>query len=342
MKKLLNTLYITEPLCYLSKDGENIVIKIDEKEVKRLPIHILQGLICFNYNGVSPGVIKLCAKHNISLALMTPNGELCGRFVGKTNGNVHLRRQQYQWADDSEISFGIAKNIIASKLSNSKKILQRTLRDYREKLDIVLLESVIADFNAGLAKLEQINDKESLRGIEGELARKYFSCFNQMILQQKSDFIFNGREKRPPKDKINALLSYMYSILTYEIQSALESVGLDSYVGYLHTDRSGRASLALDIIEEFRAYLVDRFVLSLINKKEIQAKHFELKENGSVLLTKDGKSIVLTKWQKRKQNEIMHPFLAEKCPLGLLPHIQAMLLARYIRGDIDGYPPFLL
>ncbi len=342
MKKLLNTLYITNELCYLSKDGENIVIKIDDKEVKRLPIHILQGIICFNYNGVSPGVIKLCSNNNISLALMTPRGDMCGRFVGKTNGNVHLRREQYRWADDEEISLLIAKNIILSKLSNSKKILQRLIRDHSEKVDCEVLDVTIKDFKLAIIRVDKCVNKDTLRGIEGEMARKYFSCFDQLILKQKDDFIFRGREKRPPKDRINAMLSYMYSILTYEIQSALEAVGLDSYVGFFHTDRSGRASLALDIIEEFRAYLVDRFVVSLINKKEISKKHFETKENGSVLLTKDGKQIILTKWQKRKQEEINHPFLEEKCPIGLLPHLQALLLARHIRGDIDSYPPFFI
>ncbi len=342
MKKLLNTLYITNELCYLSKDGENIVIKIDDKEVKRLPIHILQGVICFNYNGVSPGVIRLCSDNNISLAIMSPKGELCGRFVGKTNGNVHLRRTHYRWADDIEIALGISKNIMVSKLSNSKKILQRLIRDHSDKIDVDFVREIIDDFNASIKTVDLCRDKDTLRGIEGEIARKYFSCFNQLILKQKDDFVFLKREKRPPKDRINAMLSYMYSILTYEIQSALESVGLDSYVGFFHTDRSGRASLALDIIEEFRAYLVDRFVITLINKKEILPKHFEKKENGSVLITKEGKQIILTKWQKRKQEEIVHPFLKEKCPIGLLPHIQALLMARYIRGDIEEYPPFLL
>ncbi len=342
MKKLLNTLYVTNELCYLSKDGENIVIKIDDKEVKRLPIHILQGVICFNYNGVSAGVIKLCTENNISLAIMNPRGELCGRFVGKTNGNVYLRREQYRWADNENISLTIAQNIIVAKLSNSKKVLQRLCRDHGEKINKEIILGVVEDCKKAIENVYNTADKESLRGIEGEIARKYFGCFNELILKQKDEFVFIGRNKRPPMDRINAMLSFVYSILTYEIQSALEAVGLDSYVGFFHTDRSGRASLALDIIEEFRAYMVDRFVVSLINKMEITPKHFEIKENGSVLFTREGKQILIMKWQKRKQEEIMHPFLNEKCPIGLLPHLQAMLLARYIRGDIDDYPPFLM
>ncbi len=342
MKKLLNTLYVTNELAYLSKDGENILIKVDDKVVKRLPIHILQGLICFNYNGVSPGVIRLCNEHNISLALMTPNGELCGRFVGKTNGNVYLRRSQYRLADDYEFSLDMAKSFILAKLSNSRKVLQRLIRDHGERINIGLVKGGVDDFAVALTRVKDCDNKDSLRGIEGEMARVYFSCFNELVLKQKDDFTFIAREKRPPKDRLNAMLSYVYTILTYEIASALEAVGLDAYVGFFHTDRSGRVSLALDIIEEFRAYMVDRFVLSLINRQEIAAKHFEIKENGAVLLTKEGKSIILTKWQARKQEEIRHPFLEESCPIGLLPHLQSMLLARYIRGDIEAYPPFLM
>ncbi len=342
MKKLLNTLYITNELCYLAKDGENILVKIDGKEVKRFPIHILEGVVCFSYNGISPSVIRLCTTNNVQIAIMTTSGDLCGRFVGKTNGNVYLRRTQYRWADDEYISLVISKSVILAKLSNSKKILQRLLRDHREKVDNQLVEKVIKDFVLAINNISDVTDKDSLRGIEGEMARKYFSCFNELILKQKDVFVFTSREKRPPKDMINSLLSYMYTILTYEIQSALEGVGLDSYVGFFHTDRPGRPSLALDIIEEFRAYLVDRFVISLINKLEIKEKHFEIKENGSVILTKEGKNVIITKWQKRKQEEIVHPFLKEKCQVGLLVHIQASLMARYIRGDIDDYPPFLI
>jgi CRISPR-associated protein Cas1 len=341
MKKLLNTLYITNELCYLSKVGENIVIKIDDKEVKRLPIHILEGIICFNYNGVSPGVIKLCNENNVQLALMDPFGKLCGRFIGVSKGNVLLRREQYRIADD-ERSLSVAKNMILAKLTNSRRVLLRLIRDHKEKVNDVYINEVCESIKMQMERISEITDKDSLRGVEGEVARKYFSCFEAMILQQKEDFYFTNRNKRPPTDNVNALLSYMYSILSYDMLSALEAVGLDSYVGVFHTDRPGRASLALDMIEELRAYMVDRFVLSLINKRQIFNKHFEKKENGAILLNKEGKNIIFTQWQERKQQEIMHPFIKENCPIGLIPHIQAQLLARYIRGDLETYPPFFM
>lgn len=342
MRKLLNTLYITDELCYLSKDGENIVIKKDDKEIKRLPIHILEGIICFNYNGVSPGTMRLCNENNISITFLTPTGRLCGRFTGKTNGNVYLRRTQYRYADNEEISLKLAKQFITGKMINSRKVLKRLIRDHGEKVDVNKINSVSEDLLSKIKNIETIQNKDSLRGIEGEGARKYFNCFDEMILQQKEDFYFNGRNKRPPMDNVNALLSYLYSILTYEIQSALESVGLDSYVGFFHTDRPGRASLALDMIEELRSYMVDRFVITMINKKQITKGNFIKKENGSVIMDDDGRKIILTAWQDRKREEIIHPFLKEKIMIGLIPYVQAQLLARYIRGDLDEYPPYLI
>jgi CRISPR-associated protein Cas1 len=342
MRKLLNTLYITDELCYLSKDGENIVIKKDDKEIKRLPIHILEGIICFNYNGVSPGTMRLCNENNISITFLTPTGRLCGRFTGKTNGNVYLRRTQYRYADNEDISLELAKQFIAGKMINSRKVLKRVIRDHGEKVDVNKINSVCEDLLSKIKSIETIQNKDTLRGIEGDGARKYFSCFDEMILQQKEDFYFNGRNKRPPMDNVNALLSYLYSILTYEIQSALESVGLDSYVGFFHTDRPGRASLALDVIEELRSYMVDRFVITMINKKQVAKGNFIKKENGSVIMDDDGRKIILTAWQDRKREEITHPFLKEKIMIGLIPYAQAQLLARYIRGDLDEYPPFLI
>lgn len=342
MRKLLNTLYITNDLCYLSKDRENIVITIDNKEVKRFPIHILEGIICFNYNGVSPGVMKLCNENYISIAFLTPYGKFCGRVVGKTNGNVHLRREQYRIADNDEISLKISKNFIIGKLSNSRKILMRAIRDHKEKMNVEEIQKTVDELMDQIKKIENIENKDSLRGIEGESARNYFGNFNQMILSQKNDFVFNSRNRRPPKDKVNALLSFLYTLLTYDVQSALESVGLDSYVGFFHSDRPGRAGLALDMMEEIRAYMVDRLVLTLINRKQIDSKGFDEKENGSVLLNEKGRNIVIEAWQKKKQEEIVHPYIDEKINIGLLPYVQSQLLARYIRGDIDEYPPFLI
>lgn len=342
MRKLLNTLYITNKLCYLSKDRENIVITIDDKEVKRFPIHILEGVICFNYNGISPGVIRLCNENHISIAILTPYGKFCGRFIGKTNGNVYLRREQYRIADDEEKSLKVSKNFIIGKLNNSRKILMRLIRDHKEKINSEKVQKTVDNLMEQIKKIQTVNNKDSLRGIEGESARNYFSNFSEMILSQKEHFIFNERNKRPPKDRVNALLSFLYSLLTYEVQSALESVGLDSYVGFFHTDRPGRAGMALDMMEELRAYMVDRLAITLINRKQIDSRGFEKKENESVLLNEKGRNIVIEAWQKKKQEEIMHPYIEEKISIGLLPYVQAQLLARYIRGDINEYPPFLL
>lgn len=342
MRKLLNTLYITNKHCYVSRDRENIVISVEKKIVKRFPIHILEGIICFNYNGASPGIIKLCAEHNISIAFLTPSGRLCGRFVGKTNGNVFLRREQYRIADDKTLSLGIARNMIYAKLINSRTVLHRLIRDHKEKIDADKITISAQKIFTQIQKLETVQDADALRGIEGDCAREYFGCFNAMILQQQDDFYFNERIKRPPKDNVNAMLSFFYSVLTYDIQSALESVGLDSYVGFLHTDRPGRPSLALDMIEELRAYLVDRFVITCINKRIVDPQCFQTKENETVLLNDKGRQRMLDAWQKRKQEEIRHPFLQENVKIGLLPFVQAQLLSRYIRGDIEAYPPFVI
>ncbi len=340
MRKLLNTLYITSEDSYLHRDGENLVIKKDGEVLRRFPIHILEGVVCFNYSGASPGAIKLCNDNNISLALLSPNGQFYGRFIGKANGNVLLRREQYRMADDWR-ALDIGKNVIISKLSNSRKILMRLIRDHSSQVDADKIQLVVDKLMIQIEKIGNISDSESLRGIEGEAARDYFRCFDSMILQQKSDFYFRERSRRPPMDRVNAMLSFFYSILTYEIVSALEVVGLDSYVGFLHTDRPGRPSLALDLIEEFRAYIVDRFVLTCINKRIVDAGCFIIKENESVLLTDTGRAKMLDAWQKRKNEEITHPFLEEKVKIGLLPYVQAQLLARHVRGDLKEYPPFL-
>ncbi len=342
MKKLLNTLYITNSDYYLIKEGENVVVKNDVEVIKRFPIHILENIVCFNYTGASSGVIKLCNENNVSLSMLSPNGSFCGRFCGKQNGNVLLRRMQYRIADNEVQSLLISKNMIIAKLNNTKKILSRLLRDHPLKVDEFKLKDVISRFEEHIKNIEIITNMDSLRGIEGEAAKRYFDCFNDLILQQKEEFRFNGRTKRPPMDNVNALLSFFYSILTVEITSSLEVVGLDSYVGFFHTDRPGRSSLSLDLIEEFRAYLVDRFVLSLINKKIITKNDFIYQENGSVLLNDKGRSKSLEAWQARKNEEIIHPFLKEKVKIGLLPYIQSCLLAKTIRFEIEEYPPFMI
>lgn len=341
MRKLLNTLYITQEDYYLSRERDNIVIKQDGKVVNRFPYRIIENIICFSYLGASPSLVQLCNENNISLSYLTPNGKFCGRFVGKTNGNVLLRREQYRIADDDLRSIEYAKRSLLAKISNSRKYVLRFKRDHREKIDEDLFASVDKELLNIIELIKQVEDKDSLRGIEGNAANTYFRVFNDFALVNKDDFQFKGRTKRPPLDCVNAMLSFGYSLLTNECQSALETVGLDSYVGFFHTDRPGRASMALDLVEEFRSYIVDRFVFSLINKRQIVRKHFDIKENGSVFLNDKGRSTFIKEWQARKQIEVIHPFINEKVKLMLLPYVQAQLLAKTIRDDLPSYPPFM-
>ena len=341
MKKLLNTLYVTSENSYLALDGENVVVLDGQREVGRLPLHNLEGIVSFGYRGTSPALMGACADRNISLCYLTPQGKFLARISGKIRGNVLLRQQQYDSSRDEKISLGIAKNCILGKVYNARWVLERTVRDHSLQVDTDRMKKASEFLKNSLEQIQNCSSKEQLRGYEGEAASVYFSVFDQMILQQKKEFSFQGRNKRPPMDNINALLSFIYTLLTNNIVSALECVGLDPYVGYLHTDRPGRASLALDLIEEFRAVLADRFVLSLINKKIISGKGFVQKENGAVLMNEELRKKILTEWQNKKKESITHPFLKEKVEWGMVPYVQAMLLARYLRGDLDGYPVFL-
>ncbi|MCK1253079.1 type I-C CRISPR-associated endonuclease Cas1c [Streptococcus uberis] len=341
MKKLLNTLYLTQENFYLTRERDNIVIKQEGEVIQRFPYRIIDGIVCFSYLGASPSLIKLCAEQNINLSFHLPQGQFCGRFVGPANGNVLLRREHYRVADNEQ-SIEYAKRFILAKVSNTRKYLLRFKRDHRERVDLNLFEEVNTELTWALEKVQAAQDKETLLGIEGQAANQYFRLFNDFVLTDKETFSFNGRSRRPPLDCVNALLSFGYSMLTYECQSALEAVGLDSYVGFFHTDRPGRASLALDLVEEFRAYIVDRFVFSLINRGQLTKKDFEIKENGSVLLTDKGRATFIDAWQKRKHTEVEHPYTKEKVKLMLLPYVQAQLLAKAIRGDLDSYPPFLV
>lgn len=341
MKKLLNTLYLTQEDFYLTRERDNIVIKQDGKIVSRFPFRIIDGIVCFSYLGASPSLIDLCSQNNINLSFHTPQGRFCGRFVGSTNGNVLLRREHYRIADN-DVSLEYAKRFMLAKVSNSRKYLIRFRRDHRDRIDSRLFEEINTELTWALENIQTASDKESLLGIEGQAANQYFRAFNDLVLSDKDTFYFNGRSRRPPQDCINALLSFGYSLLTYECQSALEAVGLDSYVGFYHTDRPGRASLALDLVEEFRSFIVDRFVFSLINKGQLSRKHFDIKETGSVLLTEKGRAIFIETWQKRKHVEVEHPFTKEKVKMMLLPYVQAQLLVKVIRGELDSYPPFLI
>ncbi len=341
MKKLLNTLYVTSENSYLSLDGENIVVFEDKKEVGRLPLHNLEGIVSFGYRGTSPALMGACADRNISLCYVTPQGKFLAKVTGKIKGNVILRQQQYESSRDKEISLSIAKNCITGKIYNARWVLERAVRDHSLQINTDQVKTASVHLKQSLEYIRNSQSKEQLRGYEGEAASIYFGVFNELILQQKKDFVFCGRNKRPPLDNINAMLSFVYTLLTNQIASALECVGLDPYIGYLHTERPGRVSLALDLIEELRAPLADRFVLSLINKKVITRKNFKTKENGAVIMDDEARKRLLTEWQNRKKETITHPFLKEKIEWGMVPYVQAMLLARYLRGDLDGYPVFL-
>lgn len=341
MKKLLNTLYITTPDRYLSLDGENVVISADRQEIGRVPLHNLERIMIFGGAGASPALMGKCVSECRELVFMSRFGKFLARVEGEVNGNVLLRRKQYRVADNPEQSLNIARNIIAAKLYNSRWVLERTIRDHSLRIDTELFKSKSIYLKDAINNAMSAENIESLRGIEGEAASVYFSVFDDMILQQKDDFKFGGRSRRPPLDCVNAMLSFAYSLCTGMCTSALEAVGLDAYVGFMHTDRPGRRSLALDLLEEFRAIMCDRFVLTMINKRIISPNHFDMREDGAVLLNDEGRRAVLTAWQNRKDEEIKHPFLDEKVQWGMIPYAQALLLARYLRGDLDTYPPFL-
>lgn len=341
MKRLLNTLYIITPGRYLSLDGENVVISEDRTEISRVPLHNLESIIAFGAAGVSPALMGKCVSDGRELVMMSRSGGFLARVEGEISGNVLLKRTQYHTADDPEKSLAIAKNIIAAKISNDRWVLDRMVRDHSMRVDAELFERKSGFLRNSSQAAMLAKDADTLRGIEGEASVTYFSVFDDMILQQKEDFRFKGRNRRPPLDRVNALLSFAYTFAMNMCCSALESVGLDPYVGFFHTDRPGRRSLALDLVEEFRAPMCDRFVLTLINRKMIDGKAFIEQESGAVLLNENGRRTFLTAWQTRKDEVITHPFLKEKVQWGMLPYVQALLLARYLRGDLDAYPPFL-
>ncbi|GAB1402013.1 type I-C CRISPR-associated endonuclease Cas1c [Elusimicrobiota bacterium] len=325
----------------MSLDGENVVIIKDNNELGRVPLHNLEGIVVFGYTGASPALMGSCAKHNISLCFMTQYGKFLSRISGEVRGNVTLRKTQYFLSEKKEESIKIARNFIVGKIYNSRWVIERAVRDHSMRVDVQKLKDVSDSLKKSIDMAVVCEDHEVLRGIEGEAAKLYFSVFNDLILQQKEHFSFNGRNKRPPLDNVNALLSFAYTLLTNNIVSALETVGLDPYVGFMHTDRPGRVSLALDLLEELRSVFADRFVISLINKKMISSDGFIKKENGAIIMDDDTKKIFLSAYQEKKQEKITHPFLEEKIEWGMVPYVQSLLLARFIRGDIGEYPPFL-
>ncbi|RCX20106.1 CRISPR-associated Cas1 family protein [Anaerobacterium chartisolvens] len=341
MRKLLNTLYIITPDNYLALDGETVLIRKNEETVKRLPLHNLEAIVTFGYTGASPALMGACAKRSIDLSFLTPSGRFLARVVGESRGNVTLRKEQYRISDSEEKSCAVARNFIIGKIYNAKWILERAARDHGMRLDAERLKKVSSMLTKKLEEVVYCGELEQLRGIEGNAANMYFGEFDGLILQQRESFYFNGRNKRPPTDNVNALLSFTYTLLARDCAAALEAVGLDAYVGFLHRDRPGRASLALDLMEELRCLVADRFVLSLINKKAINGEGFVKRENGAVIMEDETRKTVLAAWQERKREQMTHPFLDEKVEWGLVPYVQATLLARFLRGDLDEYPPLM-
>ncbi|MCS7060545.1 MAG: type I-C CRISPR-associated endonuclease Cas1c [Anaerolineae bacterium] len=340
MKQLSNVLYITSPEVYLALDGENIVVKRDEHTSTRLPLHNIENVVCFNWQGASPALMAACAERGIGLAFLTPNGFFQGRVQGRVRGNVLLRRHQYRVSENQAHSIPIAASFLIGKVYNCRKVIERALRDHGMLIDKEKLSKTSAVLRDVLGKLPACRSTAELMAFEGSAAKAYFGVFDQLILHQKEDFHFEERSRRPPLDNMNALLSFLYALLTNEAVSALEAVGLDPYIGFLHADRPGRPALALDLMEELRPVFADRLALSLVNRRQVNGKGFTRKESGGVLMDDDTRKVVLSAWQERKKEEITHPFLNERIPFGLVPHVQALLLARHLRGDLDAYPPF--
>lgn len=341
MKRHLNTLFVTTQGSYLQKEGETIVVKVENEKRLQLPIHTIGSVVCFGQVSCSPYLMGFCAEKGVGISYMTENGRFLARVQGPVSGNVLLRREQYRRADDPKFSAQMAHFFITGKIANCRTVLQRVLRDHGGKFDTEKVRRAVARMSNCLDECSRTNELDSLRGIEGDSAHAYFGVFDDLITSQKDDFRFQDRNRRPPLDNVNCLLSFLYTLLVHDARSALESVGLDPAVGYLHRDRPGRPSLALDLIEEFRPYLADRLALSLINLRQVKGTGFRKTETGAVLMNDDIRKTVLTSYQERKREEIFHPFLEEKVTVGILMHTQALLIARYLRGDLDGYPPFI-
>ena len=342
MRKLLNTLYVTSPDSYLSRDGLNVVVKIGEEEKFRLPIHNIEAIVTFGYMGVSPALLSLCTENNVSVCFLSGQGRFLARVSGKIRGNVLMRRQQYRYADDPDKALALSSVFVSSKIANCRNVVQRVIRDHGSPDEMPEMVSASATLALRQKQAYQAQTIEILRGIEGDAANQYFGIFNHMIISQKEHFHISNRNRRPPRDPVNAMLSFAYTLLANDVQSALETVGLDPYVGFLHTDRPGRPSLALDLMEELRPYLADRLVLTLINRKQIGINGFRSPGGIGIQMTDETRKEFITTWQKRKLDTILHPFLEENISVGLLPHVQAILLARYIRGDMEAYPAFIM
>lgn len=340
MRQLLNTLFVLSEDAYLTLDGENAVVRRPDAQEARFALHTLESICCFSYAGASPALLGACADRGIDFCFFSPRGRFLARTTGQERGNVLLRQQQYRVADDPAVSCRYGRCFVLGKVYNSRWVLERATRDHPQRVPVEQLKAVSAQLADALPLIAACEDPGRLLGLEGETARQYFDCFDHLILQQKSDFTFVARSRRPPLDNINALLSFAYTLLANDCAAALTAAGLDPYVGFMHRPRPGRRSLALDLMEELRTVYADRFVLSCVNGKILTAKHLVRQESGAVLLTDEGRRAFLSAWQRKKQETITHPFLNEKLPWGLVPYVQALLLARTLRGDLEVYPPF--
>lgn len=341
MKRHHNTLYVTTQGSYLATEGETIVVRSEGASIGQFPLHMLEGIVCFGVVSASPALMNRCSERGIGLSFLTEKGRFLARVQGPISGNVLLRRAQYRFSDDPVMSARLAKCFVLAKVANSRTVLMRSLRDHPDAIGAPATRSVAEELANTLKFFQADLSLDEVRGVEGDAARSYFNVFNHLIVAQKEDFTFHGRSRRPPLDLVNALLSFVYVLLTHDATSALEAVGLDPQVGFLHRDRPGRPSLALDLVEEFRAFIADRLVLSLINRKQVQSSGFVTGETGGVVMDDDTRKTVLVAFQERKQEEIKHPFLEEDTTVGMLAHLQALLLARFLRGDLDDYPAFV-
>jgi CRISPR-associated protein Cas1 len=342
IRQLLNTIYVTQSDVYVHKKGETVVFEHSGQKMLQVPIHTIEGIVFYGTVTVTPHLMSLCSERNVHLSFISNTNRFLARIQNPINGNVRLRRIQYKVSDQEDKACALAKNFVIGKVFNSRMVLMRLLRDHSEKVDVTSIKVVVSRLKRSLNYIEQVNSIRTLLGHEGEAAQAYYSVFDALILNHESGFVFEGRTRRPPRDEVNAMLSFFYTILAHDVEAALETVGLDPQVGFYHQERPGRSSLALDIMEELRPYLVDRFVVSLINNQQVSKADFVYKESGTYLIEPDSKKKLLRVWQNRKQDEIQHPFLKEKIEVGLIPYVQAMLLARCLRGDLDGYPPFLM
>lgn len=341
MRRLMNVLYVTTQDSYLALDGENAVLRVEQETRFRMPLHNLESIVCFGHVNVSPPLMGHCMECGVPIAFMSMHGAFLARVSGRVSGNVLLRRRQYRLADSEEAAGRLAARFVTAKLFNSRAVLERAGRDHANVIPKEPLSAAAQTLAQQMDALRAPHNADSVRGIEGDASRAYFQVFDHLILQNKPAFFFHERTRRPPLDAMNSLMSFLYTLLAHDVQSALETVGLDPAVGFLHCDRPGRPSLALDLMEELRAFLADRLALTLINRRQVEPGGFVAKESGGILMDDATRKTVITAWQARKQEEIRHPFLDENIEVGLIPYAQALLLARHIRGDLEDYPCFL-